>query len=539
MRKRLTIASVVCLIFFSLNSYAADKLKPVPEIDFLTWSAGKYMIHFETTKYIAEEWEKLGLKVKVNQQVFPNPMLKLWFKEHRFDCVLSSLSGQNYRIEPSFFTNTQFNSTERAPGKFNVGEWTNAEYDKIGNKQLEIYDSVVRKPLIDRLQEIYYEEQPETLIYYYIQNNSINTKNCDVDYLNTPDGLRSIWNLLRFTPKGDVKTLKVGIVVDQDTWNPLAAIQSNDTEVLRLVYDRLVQVGPKGETRMWAAEAVNMIDDTTIDVALRKDLKFSDGKPVTAEDVKFSYEYYKKWKAAYFMKYIKPINRIEITDLYRLRFYLEKPFAPFIMNTLGQVFILPKHVWEGIVKREGLTKPQDYANVPLIGSGCFTLEYWKESQEFLLKANKDHFMAPKANLLYVAFGSREVLNSATVKGSIDINIQDLPPTLVAEFKKDPHIKVFPISSNGYASVRYQCQRPIFKHKALRQACAYAIPRAKIIKELLGGFGGISPSSITPVNDFWHNHKLKAREFSLEKARQTLKDAGFRWNAEGRLCFPVE
>jgi peptide/nickel transport system substrate-binding protein len=537
MKKLLAISIVLTVMAFGLCSYAGENLEPVPEIDFLTWVAAKYNVHYETSNYIAEQWRKLGLKVNLNQSVFPSPMLSLWFTEHNFDAVLSDLSGLPYRMEPDFFTNSQFNSKHMAPGNWNVGEWANKEYDEVGEKQLEIYDPMQRRPLIYRLQEIYYDEQPETIVYHPIQTMSINTTRVDLEYVSAPDGLRSIWNMVNFTPKGGAKVLKVGIVVDQSTWNPVAAIQSNDFEFLRMVYDRLVQIGPKGEVRMWAAESVHTIDDTTIDVSLRKDLKFSDGKPLTAEDVKFTYEFMKEWEAAYFLKYLKPIARIDLVDQYKLRFHLDKPFAPFIMNTLGQVFIIPKHIWKDVVEKHGLTKPQDYPNMPLVGSGFFTLEYWKESQEFLLRTNKNHFMAPKVDLLYVVFGTRELLNAALKKGTIDINIQVLPPATVEEYSKDKNIKLFRVNSNGYISVRYQTARPIFKHKALRQAAAYAMPRKRIIEDVLGGFGGLTASSITPVNSFWHHPDLKVRDFNLDKARMILKDAGFRWDEKGRLCFP--
>ena len=157
----------------------------------------------------------------------------------------------------------------------------------------------------------------------------------------------------------------------------------------------------------------------------------------------------------------------------------------------------------------------------------------------MLRANKDHFMKPKSDLLFIVFGSRELCNSALRKGSIDINIQALPPEVAKDFAKRKDLQIFDVSSNGYTAVRYNTGRPIFKHKALRQALAHAIPHERIIEEILGNNAGTTPTGITPVNAFWHNSDLKLRAFDLEKARQILKDAGFRWNSEGRLCFPAK
>lgn len=536
----MTLALLVALSPLAGPSRAvADKPVPVPEIDFLTWTPAKFMHYYETSSYIAEEWRKLGLAVKLNPVIFPNPMVSLWFKEHKFDCVLSVLSGLPYRLEPDFFTNAQFNSAHAAPGNWNVGEWANAEFDRLGAAQVEIYDAGKRREVIYKLQEILYTEQPEGIIAYPINNLGINTTRCELDYVQTPDGIRSIWNLPRITPKDGVDTLKIGRVTDQNTWNPVAAVQSDDFDQLRLVYDRLVQVDPKGGIKLWAAEKLDVIDETNIEITLRQGMTFTDGKPVTAADVKFTYDFMKKWEAVYFKKYLTPIKEVKQLDDYRLRFTLVKPYAPFIMNTLGQVFILPKHIWENVVEEHGLDKPQDFHNVPVVGSGMYRMEYWKEAQEFLLLARKDHFNPPAANLLTIVFGSAELVRSALKKGTIDISFQLIVPAAVTEFKKQPNIQVMPAQSNGYMSVRYQTGRAVFSNRDLRRALAHAIPYQKIIDEILGGDAGTSASSITPVNAYWNNPDLKLKAFDLDQARAILKEAGFRWNDEGRLCWPAK
>ncbi len=157
----------------------------------------------------------------------------------------------------------------------------------------------------------------------------------------------------------------------------------------------------------------------------------------------------------------------------------------------------------------------------------------------MLRANKGHFTAPQADLLFIVFGSRELCNAALKKGSIDINIQSLPPEVAKDFAKEKDIQIFDVRSNGYTAIRFNCGRPIFKHKALRQALSHAIPHQQIIDEILGGNAGTTPTGITPVNAFWHNNNIKVREFDLAKARKILENAGFRWNKDGRLCFPAK
>ena len=527
------------LVLVSSLSFAQEKLTPIPEINFVTWTSAKYMSYYETSSQIAEEWRKLGLKVNLNSVNFPNPMVSMWFREHTFDCILSVLSGLPERMEPDFFTNAQFNSAHSNPGNWNVGEWKNAEFDKIGEQQLQIYDLVKRRELIYRLQEIIYFEQPDIVLNYPIDNYAINITKLDLNYIPSTEGVRAIWNYARFTPKGPDKVLKMGRVADQTTWNPLAAVQSDDFFQLRLVYDRLVQLDSEGKVVMWAAESIKSINETTVEVVMKKNLKFHDGKPLTAQDVKFSYDYMKKWEAPYFLKYLEPIKDIELVDQYKLRFVLKRPYAPFIMNTLGQVFILPEHIWKDIPEKQGLKKPQEYRNIPLVGSGMFKLDYWKEGQEWLMVRNSDHFMAPKADILTIIFGSSELVMSGLKKGTLDISYQIVPPMVARELEGDKNIQVFKAKSCGYMSVRLHTAKPPFNEKNLRVALAHAVPYHRIIKEVYMDDAGRSATTIVPVNAFWHNKNLKLIEFNLDKAKSILKEAGYRWDSQGRLCYPVK
>lgn len=511
--------------------------KVVPEIDFLTWPSTKYQHYFETTRYLADSWEELGIKVKLNPQPFPAPMLGMWFNEHKFDVVLSVLSGSSARFEPEFYSNGQFNSANSTPGNMNVGSFSSAKIDELGDKQLRIYDAEERRKVIYDLQAAIYEEQPEALIAYVINTTAYNKTTTELeDYIDTPEGLRSIWNLSRLKPIGGQPAVRLGWTIDQESWNPLTFKIGEDLDRLGLVYDRLMLVGPDGSPQLSAASALDVIDETTLDVSLRDDLKFSDGEPVTIEDVVFTFNYLKENNAIYFKQYLDNVESIAVVDG-KARFKLVKPSAPFVATLLAQAPILPEHVWSGILEETGLEKPQDYKNVPLVGSGPYRLKYWKEGREISMERNPEHFMKPAADLLFIQFGSAEVLSSALTKGDIDVTLQPLVPTVVEEFRTFADLQIIQAQSNGYMSARYNINNEFFANKAVRQALSHATPYESIIEEVLGGDAAPTASSIVPSNTFWHNPELKLPEYDLEKAREILKSAGFTWGQDGRLRFP--
>jgi len=532
-------ATVTGCLLMGFSVAALAQAKPVPEIDFLTWPAARYQHYYESSNYIAEQWRKLGLKVKLNAAGFPNPMLAMWFKDHQFDAVLSVLSGSPIRMEPDFFTNAQFNSRSAAPGDWNVGSFSNAKVDEIGNQQIKIYDVETRRPLIHQIQTVLADEQPEGLISSVVNTTAMNTNTAALEgFEPSADGIRSIWNLLKLESKTPQKLVRLGWTIDQASWNPLVARTLEDLDRLGMVYDRLIVVGTDGKPRMWAAESLKVVNPLTIEVKLRSGLAFSDGKPLTAEDVRFTFDYMQKNEAVYFKKYLEKIVSVETIGASGVRFKLAEPYAPFILNTLGQVLILPKHVWADVVAREKLNKPQDYRNQPLVCSGPYRLRHWKEGQETYLERNEKHFAQPKSDLAMIVFGSGEVLAASLKKGSIDVSLQPLVPTVLDEFKKEKHLRLFRTQSNGYMSVRYNVARPPFDNKAFRQALSHAIPYEAIIEEVLNGDGGRTASAITPTNAYWHNASIKPIAFSIERARAILKAGGFSWAPDGSLLMPA-
>lgn len=520
-------------------SATAQQGEIVPEIDFLTWPAAKYSQYAESGNYVVEQWRKLGLEVNVNPQAFPNPMLSLWFKEHKFDAVLSSLSGKALRLEPDFFTNAQFNSGNSAPGNWNVGEYSNARVDELGEQQLGIYDPEERREVIYALQEELYNDPPEAIISYSVRTFAMNTDNMEIEgYEESPAGVRANSNVLKMKSKHG-GPVRIGWTVDVVTQNPLVASTNEDLVNLALIYDRLIELAPDGSPRMWLAESIDVVDDLTVDVKIRTGHTFSDGVPVTAEDVKFTFEYLKEWESAYFTKYLEKIESVTIPEDGTIRFTLSEPYAPFIMNTLGQVYVLPQHIWGTIVEDLGIARPQDFANLDPVGSGAYSVKYRKEGQEMYLSARKDHFGQPQSDILRIIYGSSEVVMQSLRKGEIDISFQPVLPTTIGEYEGLDNIQLYQAKSNGYNSIRYKTTGPVFWNKDLRLALAHAVPREAIIEEIFAGLGAASGSSIVPVNAYWHNPALLPPKFDLDLARSMLVDAGFTWDDDGRLHFPVQ
>ncbi len=531
--------AILAACLLASSTALAQQARPVPEVHFLTWPEARYQQFYESSSLMAEKWRELGLRVRLDPVAYPNPMLAMWFREHKFDVVLSSLSAAPHRFEPDFFTNAQFNSKNSQPGNWNVGEYSNPRIDELGEKQLAIYDREKRRELILEMQKILHEDPPEIVINYISQAFPINTANVSIDdYQDSPEGVRANQNVLRMKSKTG-NPVRIGWTVSFTTFNPFVANTLADAELVALLYDRLLWIGGDGSPELMLATAIDVVDDTTIDVTIRSGHTFSDSRPVTAEDVKFSFEYLKQWEAVSLRNYLRPVAAIEVVNPQKVRFKLTQPFAPFIMNTLGQVYILPKHVWQNLVEEKGLKRPQEFANTAPVGSGPYTVRHHREGQELALARRADHFAKPQSDILHIAFGSAEVLGQTLRKGDIDVSFQPIVPTAVAEFSAAPNVKVYNGYSNGIISARFKTTGPVFWNRDLRKALTYATPYDQINNEVYDGQAKTSSSAITPMNPFWHNASLEKPRFDMARAREILKQAGFTWDARGVLHFPPQ
>jgi peptide/nickel transport system substrate-binding protein len=467
-------------------------------------------------------------------------MLQMWFTDHDFDVVLSSLSGAPHRMEPDFFTNSQFNSANMTPGSWNVGEYSNPEFDALGTRQLGIYDLHERREVIVEMQRMLFDEQPEAVIVAPVTVFAINKNNMEfADYLDGPQGVRAKENIVGMRSLREQDVVRIGWTIETTVLNPTAARTQEETELAALLYDRLVWIAPDGSITMRLATAIEEVDNLTLDVTLRDDHTFSDGEPVTAEDVKFSFDYMKEWNAPYFTQYLARLESVEVLDPARVRFTLAEPDATFIMNTLGQMYVLPKHVWEPLLEETGLESPQQFSNDEPVGSGPFTVRYRREGSELYLSRREDHYDAPLADILFVIFGSAEIVSQALMTGSIDLSFQPVPPVGLEEFEAHPNLAVYRAASNGINAARYNVNGPVFWNRDLRRALYHAIPYEQILDEVLNGLGVLTATPIAPINAFWHYDGLPVPTHDPDRAREILEEAGFTWDASGRLHFPAE
>ncbi len=330
--------------------------------------------------------------------------------------------------------------------------------------------------------------------------------------------------------------LTVGFSQEPTVFNPHMPHIEVDEGIHFSIFDPLFYVDEKGAFVAALAAEVPTVENGGISadglnwkVKLRDDVKWHDGKPFTAEDVKFTLELlvdpnFRSWRKTghEFVRDLTVVSPTEIT------WKMEKPFAPY-PSILASTFITPKH----LLGAEADRNTAAYNNAP-VGTGAFK---WKErvaGDYILLDANTDYFgdgphierlvykYVPDLNVMYTQFKT----------GDIDVvGLQWITPDHYDEAKDLAGKVVNVVPGSTIESLSFNMERPQFKEPAVREALYAAIDKQSIIEALYYGLPTPTESYV-PQQSFYYNPDLPKHEYSIENAKKLLDDAGWAPGADG-------
>lgn len=324
-----------------------------------------------------------------------------------------------------------------------------------------------------------------------------------------------------------------------DTLNPGMAILAVEYTIFELVYDSMYQLNLDGSFSLDIADSATVSDDGTVWTFKIKDgLKFHDGDDLTAEDVAFTYNLYKDTPEYPYLNgyYTTYFDSIEATANNEVVLTLTEAI-PNIESQLVYLYILPKHVWEGV-------SPTEFDNAAMIGSGPFKLTEYVADEFVRLSANKEHFSTPPKvdEVIFQTFDNPDALVQAIKTGQVDM-ISSLPGTAVEGLKSESAVTVVsgaPFSPGPEDIIFNQIDpencpvdegglctgHPALRDRNVRLALAHATDKQKIIDVVLFGLGTPGFTLIPDGLGVWFNNTLQDYEFDTAKANQILDDAGY-------------
>ncbi|MEY7850634.1 ABC transporter substrate-binding protein [Natrarchaeobius sp. A-rgal3] len=280
------------------------------------------------------------------------------------------------------------------------------------------------------------------------------------------------------------------IATDSDPDSPLNIYISSHSEfdwLKDLVFDRLLAPSPYVEEPMAGlATETERIDGRTWTATVRSDAEWHDGEPFTAEDVVFTYRYYRDGpqnRHSHHVNEIPDIERIESIDEETVRFECSYPTPTLADITFADLPILSKHVWEDV------DDPYEHTELP-VGTGPYELVSYEPGERLRLRANENYFMGePTVEEIVVPFiRDHSTMFTALRSGEIDTTSVGIPPSSIEDFRQDEAFDVVSATTLWLVEIRVNYERPPFDRPAVRRAVSRAIDKQSIVDVVMLGNG---------------------------------------------------
>lgn len=275
-------------------------------------------------------------------------------------------------------------------------------------------------------------------------------------------------------------------------------------------------------------------DNKTFTFFLRKGVKFHDGKDLTAEDVKFSFDaiFEPKYEAAHLRPYYEGIEKVEVVDSHTVRFIARDTYFKNFDIAAG-LEVIPKHVYSNVEKSRRMTRQY-------VGAGPYRIEKFDRGQMLVLRrfpgwaeaAGKDAkgmYNYERMNLRFYKDENVEI--ERIKKGDLDF-IEMRPEAFVRKTEGHPWGKTVlkkKVEHSGpvsYGFVGWNFRKDIFQDKDTRIALAHLLNREEIIKKFNFDMAEAARGPVFNKSEY-ASPKVKAFEFNPQKANELLRKAGWK------------
>lgn len=289
-------------------------------------------------------------------------------------------------------------------------------------------------------------------------------------------------------------------------------------EINILIFNGLTAHNEKNEVVPGLAEKWEYDEATyTYTFHLRDGVKWHDGKPFTAEDVKFTIEAIKNPEnGSENAPNFDEIEEIKVIDKNTVSFKLSVPNVAFL--DYMTMAILPEHCLKGEDMQES-----DFFKKP-IGTGPYKIEKWDEGQAITLVRNDDYFgKKPAIEKVIFKIVTDDNAKALQLKsGELDLAI--LTPKDAQDFKDNKDYTCYDMKTSDYRGILFNFQNDYWKtNRDIIPAICYGIDRDAIIKTVLLGQG---MKAYGPLQrNIYNNPNVEKYDYSPEKAEKVLKDAG--------------
>lgn len=323
-------------------------------------------------------------------------------------------------------------------------------------------------------------------------------------------------------------------------FNPTISNTVSDDSVNDVVYESLFKFDKNLNLVPAIAESYDVSQDgKEVTFKLKDNLKWSDGTPLTMDDVIFTFyslaspdytgpkfgNIEKVLGAKDYQKgEIKAIKGIEKLDNNKIKFTFEESFAPAV-SKIGTQAIIPKHIWE----KYPINTWKDQKNVMsnAIGAGPFKILEFKPSQYVKLERNENYSGSiAKTKYLILKEVNLDSIEVELKNGSVDIaDISNLKSVEIEDLKSYG-FNVYSYALNGIEYMGLNLRNSKLQDKKVRQALFFGIDRKMILDRAADGKGTVVNVPMLPSGKFYPKDSVNKYEYNPELAKKMLEEAGW-------------
>jgi peptide/nickel transport system substrate-binding protein len=268
-------------------------------------------------------------------------------------------------------------------------------------------------------------------------------------------------------------------------------------------------------------------DHKTLTFHLRDGVVWTDGVPVTAADVRWTWQAQRDKDVAWELAATKSwIDDVEAVDPHTVRFHFSRVYAKqFLDANEGPIF--PKHAWESLPFAKW-RQNGDWFRQHLVVDGPFTVASWQPQQQIVLQRNDRYYEPGLPYLDRVVL--RQIPTQASgltqlLSGEIDF-LPQVAPADAPRVKASPRLALIPYWFNIYVAVVWNNEKPLFKDPEVRRALTLAIDRKTIVDTLLGSYGKVADSPI--LTSVWaHDPNVHPWPYDPQEAARILAAKGWK------------
>jgi peptide/nickel transport system substrate-binding protein len=358
---------------------------------------------------------------------------------------------------------------------------------------------------------------------------------------------------------------------DPKTFNPITANESSSTDIYRLLFSALMNFDWRTQTATPGLAASHSVaeDQKTWTLTLRKNLKWSDGQPLTAADVVFT------WNDIIFNPEINNVTRdmftmngkkfdVSLVDELTVKIVTPEIYPPFLEFAAGGVPILPKHILEKAVREKRFESAYGINTPPaeLVCSGAYKLKQFKPAEIILLERNpyfpvtdsKGQRLPYIDQVVFMNTPDMNALSLRMLSGEAHVH-ENVRPDEYTRFKEAADQGKFNLvelgigpeksffwfnlntDSNPKTGKPYVAPHKLkwFRDVKFRQAMAHAVDRDSIVKGAFFGRGEVHFGFVSPVIKKWYHPDTQKYPYDIAKAKALLKEIGIEdRNGDGLL-----